>query len=139
MTRFLRWLPVACWLAFFAWAATIHIVSSLSGQEVAKTLPLDLWDKFLHFAAFATGAALLTLALRLSTAQPWKRVLPFAIALISAYGAVDEWRQQFTPGRSGNDLGDWTADTLGAAAGALATAYLYARYSRTPRLAPAAA
>jgi VanZ family protein len=138
MTRFPRWIPAACWLAFFAWAAAIHVLSSLSGADVAK-LPFDIWDKFAHFAAFAVGAALLALALRLSVMWPWKGIAPLAIAVISAYGAFDEWHQQFTPGRRGLDPGDWTADTLGAAAGTLATTFLYARYSRTPRLAPAGA
>ena len=36
----------------------------------------------------------------------------------SVIGRLDEYHQTFTPGRSGNDYGDWLADTLGAAAGA---------------------
>lgn len=102
-------------------------------------MPIRIWDKFLHFLAFATGAVPLFLALRLSTPWPWKRIAVVAIALVSAYGASDEWHQQFTPYRSAKDLGDWTADTLGAAAGTLVTALIYARYSQSPRLAPARA
>ena len=32
-------------------------------------------------------------------------------------GRLDEYHQSFTPGRSGNDNGDWLADILGAATG----------------------
>jgi len=42
-----------------------------------------------------------------------------SIAFCSAVGGLDEYHQSFTPGRSGNDLGDWLADTLGGTAGAL--------------------
>jgi VanZ family protein len=41
------------------------------------------------------------------------------IVAISAFGALDEYHQLSTPGRSGGDLGDWTADTLGAMVGVL--------------------
>ena len=39
--------------------------------------------------------------------------------LLSFFGATDEWHQQFTPGRSGKDVGDWTADSIGGLAGSL--------------------
>jgi VanZ family protein len=44
------------------------------------------------------------------------------IALISCFGALDEWHEQFIPLRS-MDILDWVADTLGATSGViLATA-----------------
>jgi VanZ family protein len=39
------------------------------------------------------------------------------ILLFALIGALDEYHQTFTPGRSGNDPFDWLADLLGAAAG----------------------
>lgn len=36
-----------------------------------------------------------------------------AVVLTSGYGALDEWRQSFTPGRE-VEVWDWVADTLGA-------------------------
>ena len=42
--------------------------------------------------------------------RPWMWA---AILLASAYGALDEVRQSFTPGRS-VEVDDWVADTLGA-------------------------
>ena len=40
------------------------------------------------------------------------------VLLISCFGALDEWHQQFIPQRS-MDLLDWTADTVGATVGVL--------------------
>ena len=45
-----------------------------------------------------------------------------ALALASAFGAADEWHQQFVPGRD-QDVKDWAADTTGALVGAIAAAY----------------
>ena len=78
----------------------------------------------------------LALALCWSTAWPWKRVIIFTAVAISVFGALDEFHQLFTPHRSGADPFDWTADTLGALTGALLTVLVYARYLRTPLLAP---
>jgi VanZ family protein len=44
-----------------------------------------------------------------------------AIVIIAIFGVIDEGLQTFTPGRTGGSLGDWGADVLGAAAGALAS------------------
>ena len=33
-------------------------------------------------------------------------------------GRLDEYHQSFTPGRTGNDNGDWLADILGSIGGA---------------------
>jgi len=47
------------------------------------------------------------------------------VALVcSVIGRLDEYHQTFTPGRSGNDTGDWLADTLGGAAGAVFVLFL---------------
>jgi VanZ family protein len=121
------------------WAAVIFYLSTLTGEQVVHALPFKVWDKFLHAIAFAAGAVPLTLALRLSKSWPWRRIALVSILLVSAYGASDEWHQQFTPGRSAKDVGDWTADTVGAVIGTLTAAWIYARYSTPPRLAPARA
>lgn len=121
------------------WAAFIFYLSTLTGEEVAHALPFKVWDKLLHTIAFAAGAVPLTFVLRFSKTWPWRRIVLLVILAISAYGASDEWHQQFTPGRSAKDVGDWTADTIGGAVGTLAAAWIYARYLQTPRLPPAAA
>lgn len=131
-----RWLRLGSWIAVAAWALGIIGLSSLGGQEIAKINIFDLWDKAAHFAAFAVGAVLLALALRWNTAWSWPRIVCFTIAAISIFGATDEWHQLYTPHRSGADVGDWIADTLGAIAGAAATSFSHARHPHKNRPAP---
>ena len=128
-----RWLRLASWIAVAAWALGIFILSSMSGTEISEINVLDIWDKAAHFSAFAVGAVLLALALRWNTAWSWLRVTLTAIVAISIFGATDEWHQLYTPHRSGADVGDWTADTLGAIAGAT---LIHARHRFTNRPAP---
>jgi VanZ family protein len=117
--RSYRFLSVVAWLGVVGWASVIYYLSSLTGYEVEQALPMAIWDKALHFAAFSTGAFLLAAALRVSAGWGWRIILPLTLVLVSLYGWSDEWHQQFTPGRSGLDLGDWTADSLGGIGGSL--------------------
>jgi VanZ family protein len=89
-----------------------------------------VWDKAAHFIAFASGAPAIVCLLRWSTRWSWKRIALTAAAIISFYGASDEYHQLYTPHRSGADVGDWTADTLGGIAGAIGTIFLYGRLER---------
>ncbi len=134
-----KWLRIIAWSGVAIWAATITVLSSMTPPQINDIAPFQMWDKAAHFIAFLAGSVNLTLALRWGTAWPWKRVAVFTIAAISVFGAVDEIHQLFTPNRSGADPYDWTADTLGAIAGTLLTATLYARYFSTRRPAPAGA
>ena len=131
-----RWLRTGSWIAVAFWALGIFILSSISGSDIAKMNIFDIWDKAAHFTAFATGAVLLALALRWNTEWSLKRVVWFTIVAISLYGVSDEWHQLYTPHRSGADVGDWTADTLGAIAGAVVTSFIHARYCLKNRPAP---
>ena len=65
-------------------------------------------DKLGHFAIYGL---LGTLVCRLG--QGW-RSAAWALLAVSAFGASDEWHQSFVPGRF-SDVGDWMADTFGAA------------------------
>ena len=131
-----RWLRLASWFAVAAWALGIIGLSSLSGPDVVKLNVFDVWDKAAHFTAFAVGAVLLALALRWNTAWPWPRIICVSIAAISIFGGTDEWHQLYTPKRSGADVGDWIADTLGAIVGAPALAFSHARHQLKNRPAP---
>ncbi len=134
-----RWFRNILWLTVVVWAATIFYLSTKSGHEIEQMNFMRLWDKAAHFLAFAAGGFVLALALRFSSHWSWKRIGLVAALAISAYGWSDEWHQQFTPGRSAKDVRDWTADTLGGLCGALVAFWIYARYTRAPRLAPAGA
>lgn len=74
-------------------------------------------DKVAHFAVFGLLGMLIA-----RTQPPGRWWWGFIIA--SAYGAADEWRQSFTPGRF-VEVADWVADTLGAAVGVA----VYARWT----------
>ena len=91
-------------LAFLIYAA--------SGRSAIATPKVGFsYDKLLHFAVFGLLA---TIVLRIPYFfnKGWKGVL-IAVLLVSGYGAMDEFRQSFTPGRS-VDFKDWLADTSGA-------------------------
>jgi VanZ family protein len=109
----------------------------MTPAQLEHFAPFEFWDKAEYFAAFAAGAANLALVLRWSTAWSVKRIAVVTVAAISIFGVSDEIHQLFTPGRSGGDVSDWTADTLGAAAGAWLALQIYARHSRPPLLAAA--
>ena len=78
------------------------------------------FDKFLHFTAFAalSVAAGLWFSGESWLRLPWRNFL-ICLAVVSAYGAIDEFHQYFVAGRD-NSVWDWVADTLGGAAGAAA-------------------
>ncbi|GEM_PF-198787 len=119
-TRFPR-KPVAYLCVLAVWGTTLWFLSA--GNPAPKNGPdIPHLDKVAHFLYFsAGGATLATCGLVLWPA--FKRLqwrLLMAVTLVgSVIGRLDEYHQTFTPGRSGNDYGDWLADTLGAAAGAL--------------------
>ncbi len=132
-----RWLRNLAWIGIVVWAGAITILSSMRPDQLEDLTTLKFWDKAEHFLAFAAGAANLALALRWSRPWPAARIALVSILAIACFAAVDEIHQLFTPGRSGGDVFDWIADTLGAAAGAWLTLLLYARTSRPRLFAPA--
>ena len=106
------WLPVIVYMA---------IIFSLSAQS--NPLPevtAHVWDKLLHASEYGGLAVLLVRALR-GEGVGWAAVLIAATVVASLYGASDEIHQAFVPGRD-PAVGDWLADTTGAAiVSALAT------------------
>lgn len=113
-----RRLAAVLWLSLLGWAAAILWLSSLAPRELPQAAFL-LWDKINHFLAYVLGGWLAARSLRVS----WPRIskaltAAVAVAMIAAFGALDEWVQEFTPGRSGGDVRDWIADVLGAIVGA---------------------
>ncbi len=125
-----RFLSLLFWCAVALWVGGVLWLSSLSPRDLPEAAFL-FSDKFNHFAAFAVGGWLTASALRLSRpSAPLAGRLVLAVALVAAFGALDEALQTFTPGRTGGDLYDWIADFLGATAGALSTLVTHARLER---------
>jgi VanZ family protein len=109
----------APWFALFVtWFGVLWWLSS-GVPEVPQALDFKLSDKLLHFGYFFGGAGLLSAAL-----FRWKpdlhastRILVVVI-VVTLTGALDEYHQTFSPGRSGNDAADLTADFFGTIVGA---------------------
>ena len=112
--------PVFWAAAFLLWFGALWLLSSRAhhGPEMP---PIPHIDKILHFGYFFGGGGLLGATLfRLNPANPsWPKIIGFTVLLLALVGGLDEWRQSHVPGRSGNDLGDWIADVLGALCGVL--------------------
>ena len=128
-----RTLAGLLWFALLCWACGILVLSSLSPQELPDAAFL-FWDKANHFLAYALGGWLAASALRVS--RPAARITGaaiLAVIAVAAFGAQDELLQTFTPGRSGGDIFDWTADLLGAVAGAVVSVLTHGRLERLLR------
>jgi|TARA_B110000037_G_scaffold158186_1_gene178442 VanZ family protein len=108
------------WLvSLILWAVTLYTLSSFS-----KTMPeggpeIPHIDKVLHFGYFFGGGIIFATWILIWKGTSSKFVFRIAIplAILACIGALDEYHQTFTPGRSGNDPFDWLADVLGSAAG----------------------
>ncbi len=103
--------PLSRWLPVVIWCALIFTGSSVPGDAIDSRLSLH--DKIIHASEYAGLGFLLA---RAFGARLWW----LAIVLGALYGVSDEFHQTFTPHRSGNDLGDMTADLIGSAIGATA-------------------
>ena len=78
------------------------------------------FDKIVHFGYFFGGGGLFAAALFFKKEKPsWSRIILTVTLVLSVVGIWDEFHQSFFKNRTGNDPGDWTADTLGALCGAL--------------------
>ena len=87
------------------------IFMASSSKDLAAPSIDFSYDKLAHLLVFGLLATAVLRIPRIFNLG-WRGVF-MAIALISLYGALDEYRQSFTAGRS-VELGDWIADTLGA-------------------------
>ena len=111
--------PATYLCLWMVWAVTLWVLSA--GNSGPKHDPdMPHLDKVVHFLYFFGGGALLAAHGGLKWSEVKFQRLFWGVALICCMvGRLDEYHQGFTPGRCGNDNGDWLADTLGGAAGAL--------------------
>lgn len=121
------------WLWAIALAATLVFASG--NQPAAIPGSFVGLDKLAHFCLFGLLATLVLRNRAVWRLRGWRGVI--AVAVVSAFGATDEWHQSFTPGRS-VEFADWIADTAGAMLAV--TLYLhwgwYRRLMETPMLRP---
>lgn len=92
------------------YALFIFILSSMSDPPVLGPMPLN--DKIKHLLLYGVFTVLVCRAVAPRVRRAAIAAL-VTIAVVSAYGASDEYHQRFTPGRS-CDIHDWEADTLAA-------------------------
>ena len=98
--RMKRWIwPLLLGITIF----TASSSNSFQGPDMGN------FDKMVHLLVFGL-VGVLVLRSRKPISWSWAFV---SILLVSCYGAMDEFRQSFTPGRTVEGL-DWMADTLGA-------------------------
>lgn len=104
------------------WAAFILLLTSIPGSDIPQVgfLSFRGSDKLVHATMYAIFALLATHSL-LRAGRPLRQVVVMVILGIALFAAMDEWHQQFIPGRS-MDLFDWLADLSGATIGILAGA-----------------
>jgi VanZ family protein len=121
------------WAPVIAYASLIFYFSSLSHPEerLPEFLIKEISDKLLHLMEYGMLATLCYRAFRWAAApSAARRAVVLAILVASAYAATDEVHQLFVPLREASWM-DWTADTIGAAVGAVGWSRLTAR--REPR------
>ena len=102
---------------FAIWLAILHQVSNSVPKEMPEMF-LPQQDKILHFVFFLGGGTVLAATLRLLAKLHGMPLLLAVTAVMGLLGALDEYNQQFIPGRSGLSFADWIADVSGAIAGA---------------------
>ena len=107
------------YLAMLAgWVALTLTLTSIPNPEFAPSFPGA--DKMAHFGFYGVAGFLFVL---------WRReigkgaagAVVWAAIFAALLGAVDEFHQQWIPGRS-MDLLDWVADVAGGTAGAVCSA-----------------
>lgn len=111
------------WVPPLVWAGAVLVATSIPNPQLPAGV--DQLDKVAHFAMYGVLAWLLARALTRGRAAA--RAIVVTLLAVAAFGAADEWHQQFIPGRS-SDVADWMADVSGATFGAA----LAALRRRTP-------
>jgi len=106
------------WTLFVLWLGILFFFSSNESPKDMPTL-LPHQDKVIHFVFYAGGACALAGALVRSFSLHGAWLLAATVATLALAGALDEYNQQFVPGRQGMDPYDWAADIFGAACGAV--------------------
>jgi VanZ family protein len=110
-----------CWMGLVWW------LSSKPGSQVQIKPPLD---KAIHAAVFGV----LGYFLALGAGPRWKwHAAWMAIVGVMGFGAIDEFHQSFSPGRS-MGLDDWFADAAGGVAAAAAWLWAWAQGRRAMRM-----
>jgi VanZ family protein len=104
------------------WAAFILLLTSIPGSDLPHVgfMSFHASDKLVHCTMYGIFAWLATRSL-VRAGRPLIQSVVLVMLGIALFGALDEWHQQFIPGRS-MDVLDWLADLSGATIGTLLAA-----------------
>jgi VanZ family protein len=121
------------WFAVLVWAVALWILSANPSLHSGPSFPLK--DKLLHCIYFCGGASCLLIALfgKASPVPAWRTLVLRSLLFTAIIGALDEFHQTFTPGRSGNDPWDWLADVTGGVLAAWIVGRLLIKVGRYSR------
>ncbi len=109
--------PVLWRVLVSLWAVVLWWLSSQS--KLPSPAKFEGIDKIEHALYFAVGGMCFLLGLRLAgLARKTGSAVVLTVLFCAIVGALDEWHQTFTLGRSGGDVWDWASDTLGGFVGA---------------------
>ena len=105
------------------WAAVVVAIAGAVVIEVVRErghAEGDVALAMLFYGGLAGGIFVIVFLSLVRGSGNHRPLILATVLLLAVVGALDEWHQTFTPGRSGNDPLDWLADVLGAFAGATA-------------------
>jgi VanZ family protein len=100
-----------------AWLGAILTVTSLP-NSLFPSVGIRNADKGVHFTMYGILGLLIARAMHNPPRTTRLRVVSAAFLMVVAFGALDEWHQQYMRGRS-TDVRDWVADAVGGLVGAL--------------------
>jgi VanZ family protein len=121
-------------IACILWGATLFFLSATNKPLPDTGFEIPHIDKVLHFGYFFGGGIIIAIHILLKRGAEAHGFLRFAlpVVILAVVGALDEYHQTFTPGRSGNDPFDWLADVLGASAGVVLASRIYPLLMKFP-------
>ena len=118
--------PLFWRLAVLVWGSVLYWLSAQPSTALPGGFPGI--DKVEHTTYFTLGGMSFLLGLRLAgLAQGRTTAIVLTVLFCSLVGVLDEWHQLHVPGRSGGDVWDWLADTLGGFLGAHAAFWVQRR------------
>jgi len=120
------------WMGIWVIWFTVMWLASSSNPEIKDAPDIPHLDKIVHFCYFMAGGFCFAnfLSLKKSITWKWKRIIQVTLLVGAIVGGIDEYHQTMTPGRTGNDLGDWLADTSGTLAGAYYCFFMWKRLTK---------